>query len=53
VSNESIRTYDEAEYSRPILGNTLSFEEAGTRVGALDPQQLETNWKHAWLNTRL
>jgi hypothetical protein len=53
VSNESIRKYDDAEYSEPILGNSLSFEEAGNRVGAIDPQQLEANWKAAWLNTEL
>jgi hypothetical protein len=49
VSNESIKVYDDSEYCHPILGNSLSFEEAGNRVGAIDPEQLEANWKAAWL----
>jgi len=53
VSNESIRAYDDSEYAEPILGNTLSFEEAGNLVGALDPEKVETNWKSAWQNARL
>jgi len=53
VSNESIKSYDDAEYAQPILGNSLSFEEAGNLVGALDPQQLEARWKSAWLATAL
>jgi hypothetical protein len=48
VSNESIKSYDDAEYSRPILGNSMSFEQAGNLVGAIDPQQLEENWRAAW-----
>jgi hypothetical protein len=53
ISNESIRTYDDAEYCQPILGNSLSFEEAGNLVGAIDPTQLEATWKAAWLNLQL
>lgn len=45
ISNESIGLHDDAEYSRPILGNSMSFEEAGKLAGALDPRQLESNWK--------
>ncbi len=52
-SNESIRAYDDSEYCQPILGNSLSFEEAGNRVGAIDPLQLEANWKAAWQKIKL
>jgi hypothetical protein len=48
VSNESIKSYEGDEYAKPILSNALSFEEAGVRAGAIDPQQLEDNWKMAW-----
>lgn len=47
-SNENIRAYDDAEYSRPISGNRFSFEEAGNLAGALDPGELEANWRAAW-----
>jgi hypothetical protein len=53
MSNESIKSYNDAEYCEPILGNRFSFEEAGKRVGAIDPQLLEANWKAAWSKTRL
>lgn len=49
LSDESIR-YDESEYSAPILGNELSFEEAGRRAGAIDPWQLEAGWQKASLD---
>jgi hypothetical protein len=52
-SNESIRAYDDSEYCQPILGNSLSFEEAGIRVGAVDPLQLEADWKSAWAQLKL
>jgi hypothetical protein len=52
-SNESIRAYDDSEYAQPILGNTLSFEEAGNQVGAIDPAQLESRWKTAWTNAKI
>jgi hypothetical protein len=48
LSNESVKSYDDSEYSQPILGNPLSFEEAGNLVGAVDPQRLEETWKAAW-----
>jgi hypothetical protein len=53
VSNESIKSYNDAEYCQPILGNRLSFEEAGKRVGAIDPHSLEASWRAAWSKTRL
>lgn len=52
-SNESISAYNDAEYGEPLMGNELSFDEAGNLAGALDPQQLEANWKTAWLNLKL
>ncbi|HEY3836762.1 MAG TPA: hypothetical protein VGL72_09325 [Bryobacteraceae bacterium] len=52
-SNESIRAYDDAEYSQPVLGNAMSFEEAGNVVGAIDPAQLQARWKTAWTEARI
>jgi hypothetical protein len=46
-SNESIQRYEDAEYSAPILGNEISFEEAGRRAAALDPWVLEERWARA------
>jgi GDPmannose 4,6-dehydratase len=48
VSNESVQNYDATEYSSPILGNRLSFEEAGLLAEQLDPVLLEKRWKTAW-----
>lgn len=48
VSNESVQNYDATEYSRPILGNRMSFEEAGLLAEQLDPVLLEQRWKTAW-----
>jgi len=51
VSNESIRAYDDSEYRQRVLGNSLSFEEAGKLVEAIDPHELERRWKTAWQAT--
>ena len=48
VSNEAIQRYDESEYSSPILGNTISFEQAALESAAVDPWQLEARWREAW-----
>jgi len=48
VSNESVQKYNDDEYSKPILGNSLSFEEAGELVGAFDPREVDKRWRAYW-----
>jgi hypothetical protein len=44
VSNEAIVDYEGDNYSKPILENTLSFEEAASLVSKQDVQALERRW---------
>ena len=48
VSNESIVDYKGDNYTQPILGNPVSFEEAGHIMAACDPVDLENRWSTAW-----
>jgi hypothetical protein len=50
VSNESIRDYDDAHYAQPILGNRLSFEEAGEIMSRVDSHELDAHWASLWQN---
>lgn len=48
ISNESIVDYSGETYTEPILGNRLSFQEAGAIMSELDGRELERRWYEAW-----
>jgi hypothetical protein len=48
ISNESILDYSGDNYVEPILGNRLSFQEAGELMSSIDGRELERRWLHAW-----
>ena len=48
VSNESVLDYSGENYAQPILGNAISFEDAGKIMSAMDGRDLETRWLRAW-----
>jgi hypothetical protein len=48
VSNESVLDYSGDNYAKPILGNSLSFEEAGAVLSAMDGRELENHWLRVW-----
>jgi hypothetical protein len=48
ISNESILTYSGDNYAEPILGNRLSFQQAGELMSRIDGRELERRWLHAW-----
>ncbi|MBN1220198.1 MAG: hypothetical protein JXM69_14820 [Anaerolineae bacterium] len=48
VANESIIDFKGESYSQPILGNRLSFEEAGKMMEQMDGRELEARWLAAW-----
>lgn len=46
VSHESILDYNGDNYSKPIMGNRLSFEDAGEIMSKIQGDILEKNWRH-------
>ncbi|HEX8140186.1 MAG TPA: hypothetical protein VF544_21665 [Pyrinomonadaceae bacterium] len=50
ISNEAIWDYSADNYEQPILGNPISFEQAGDIMSAIDGQELEARWQNAWRN---
>jgi hypothetical protein len=48
VANESVVDYKGQNYTTPILGNPLSFEEAGEIMSEIDPRKLEKHWRQMW-----
>ena len=47
-ANESIINYEGENYSFPVMGNPLSFEEATRRMSVEDSRLVEKRWSEAW-----
>jgi len=48
VSNERIINYDGENYTRPILGNPISFEEAGAMMSHIGGHEIDRRWHALW-----
>jgi hypothetical protein len=48
ATNESQVSYDGDNYSLPVMGNPISFEEASRRMSAEDNRLVENRWYKRW-----
>ena len=49
-ANESMVNFEGENYARPILGNPISYEEAGRRMSGEDSRLAEKRWFDRWNN---
>jgi hypothetical protein len=47
-TNESLISYEGENYSLPVMGNPISFEEAGRRMSEEDNRLVENRWSDQW-----
>jgi hypothetical protein len=49
-ANESMVSFEGENYALPVLGNSISFEEAGRRMSGEDTRLVEKRWFDQWNN---
>jgi hypothetical protein len=49
-ANETIVNFEGENYAQPVMGNPISFEDAGRRMSGEDTRLVEKRWFNQWSN---